>query len=198
VQPKILEPESWDETSRADRRADLEAVIDTLLANAEFRAVTDPEKIGLAGHSLGGYTAVGMAGGWESWADRRVRAVLAMSPYVMPFQVKKTLGNVRVPLMYQGGTVDVGITPFLVGGKGAYAAANPPAYFVELRGAAHLAWSNCRDERTTEGCLAQVENARLMDEYGIAFFNRYLKGIEDPILERKNAELAAYRFKLKP
>jgi predicted dienelactone hydrolase len=198
-QPKILDPDSWNDASRKDRRADIESIIDELVKNDdEFRRVIDPTKIGLAGHSLGGYTVVGIAGGWPSWLDPRVGAVLAMSPYVMPFQVKETLGNVRVPLMYQGGTLDVGITPFLIGPKGAYAASNPPAYFVELRGAGHLAWANCGDEHTTETCLRRMTNARLIAEYGIAFFNRYLKGLEEPILARKDPQLAEFRSKQHP
>ncbi|HXY25047.1 MAG TPA: hypothetical protein VEI73_10380 [Candidatus Acidoferrum sp.] len=154
------------------------------------------QKIGLAGHSLGGYTVVGIAGGWQSWIDPRIRAVLALSPYVMPFQVKSTLGNVHVPLMYQGGTLDVGITPFLEGPKGAYAAANSPVYFVKLKAAAHLAWANCGNERTTQSCLANVANARLIADYGIAFFDRYLKGLHEPFLEQINSSLAEYKFKL--
>jgi dienelactone hydrolase len=197
-QLKIMDPGAWDDTSRADRRQDVEAIIDELLKNNEFGPVIDPQKIGLAGHSLGGYTVVGIAGGWQSWLDPRIRAVLAMSPYVMPFQAKNTLGNVRVPLMYQGGTLDVGITPFLQGPKGAYKAANPPVYFVDLRAAGHLAWTNCGSEHTTESCLAHVPNARLIAQYGIAFFNRHLKGMPEPVLERKDAALAEYTFRLQP
>lgn len=195
TQPKILQPQNWDASSRTDRRQDVEAVIDELLKDPEFSPVIDATKIGLAGHSLGGYTVVGMAGGWPSWTDPRVRAVLALSPYVMPFQVKNTLADVHVPLMYQGGDIDVGITPFLTGPKGAYAAANAPVYFVVLRKAAHLAWTNCGRERTTEACLANVPDARLIDDYGIAFFDKYLKGLPEPLLTRTNPALAAYAYR---
>jgi predicted dienelactone hydrolase len=53
----------------ADRRADIEAVIDDLLSSSEFRGVIDMQSIGAAGHSLGAYTVVGMVGGWSSWLD---------------------------------------------------------------------------------------------------------------------------------
>jgi hypothetical protein len=33
---------------------------------------------------------------------------------------------------------------------------------------------------------------RLIDDYGIAFLNRYLRGTDEPILERKAAGLADY------
>jgi predicted dienelactone hydrolase len=194
-QPRIMDPAAWSDAARNDRREDVENVIDALLNEPEFRPVIDPRRIGLAGHSLGGYTVVGIAGGWRSWLDPRVGAVLALSPYVMPFQVKNTLGDVRVPIMYQGGTLDVGITPFLQGPKGAYAAANPPAYLVELRGAGHLAWANCGNDRTTASCLADNENARLIVRYAVAFFGRYLKGLDEPILDKPNPVLAAYEFK---
>jgi predicted dienelactone hydrolase len=194
-QPDILKPEAWNDTTRVDRREDLEAVIDTLLSDREFGSVIDAQKIGAAGHSLGGYTVVGLAGGWQTWLDKRVRAVLALSPYVMPFQVKQTLGDVDLPLMYQGGTADVGITPFLEGPKGAYAQAHPPAYFLVLRNAGHFSWVNCGKEHTTASCFAKVTNQRLMTEYGIAFFDLYLKGIQEPILRQKNPALASYEFR---
>jgi predicted dienelactone hydrolase len=194
-QPNIFAPDAWDDTTRTDRRQDLEAVIDTLLGDGEFRKVIDAERIGAAGHSLGGYTVVGLAGGWQTWLDRRIRAVLAFSPYVMPFQAKQTIGEVKVPLMYQGGTEDVGITPFLQGPKGAYAQAHRPAYFLVLRNAAHFAWVNCGNEHTTASCFAKVTNQRLMTEYGIAFFDLYLKGIQEPLLRQQNPALASYEFR---
>jgi predicted dienelactone hydrolase len=104
-QPDVFKPETWNDSTFADRRNDLKALIDGMLSHRELQRVIDAQSIGAAGHSLGGYTVVGMAGGWASWADARIRAVLALSPYVMPFQVRQTLGNVRVPLMYQGGTL---------------------------------------------------------------------------------------------
>jgi predicted dienelactone hydrolase len=196
AQPNFLKPESWSDATFRNRRDDIEATIDALLADGDFQPVIDPQSIGAAGHSLGGYTVVGVAGGWPSWADPRIRAVLALSPYVMPFQVKRTLGGIRVPLMYQGGALDVGITPFLQGGNGAYRNANPPAFFVELKRAGHLAWVNCGDAHTTASCLAAKPNPRLIDEYGIAFFDAYLKHRPAPILSEKNPELAHFQFKL--
>lgn len=195
-QPSFLKPETWDDQTFLDRRNDLETLLAALLADHEFQQVINPDTIGAAGHSLGGYTVVGLAGGWPSWLDPRIRAVLALSPYVMPFQVQKTLGDVHVPLMYQGGTLDVGITPFLQGNKGAFANANPPVYFAVLQHASHFAWVDCRDNRTTATCLANVTNARLIADYAIAFFNHYLKHIPEPILEKPNPALAEYKFRL--
>lgn len=95
----------------------------------------------------------------------------------MPFQAKNTLGNVP------GGTLAAGITPFLQGPKGVFLVANAPVYFAVLSNAAHLAWLNCGDHRTTASCLANLSNASLISEYAIAFLNRYLENIPEPILE---------------
>ena len=195
-QTSVFKPDIWDDTTFIDRRNDLEAVIAGLLSNHEFQQVIDAQAIGAAGHSLGGYTVVGLAGGWSSWLDPRIRAVVALSPHVMPFQVKKTLGNVHVPLMYQGGTLDLGITPFLEGPNGAFAAANPPVYFAVLPHAAHLAWVNCGDDPSTPTCLTNNINMRLSADYAIAFFNRYLKNIPEAMLEKSNRNLAEYKFRL--
>jgi predicted dienelactone hydrolase len=196
AQPDFFKPETWSDATFAYRRDDIKATIDGVLSSGDFRGVIDPQRIGASGHSLGGYTVVGMAGGWPGWIDSRIRAVLALSPYVLPFQVHKTLDSIHVPLMYQGGTLDVGITPFLKGANGAYQEANPPAFFVELKRAGHLAWANCGNAHTTASCLATQSNARHIDDYGIGFFDSYLKGRHVPILSAVNAELADYRFKL--
>jgi predicted dienelactone hydrolase len=196
AQSNVFKPETWSEATFADRRADITAVLDTLLSDAAFKTIIEQSRIGAAGYSLGGYTVVGMAGGWPSWLEPRIRAVLAFSPYVLPFQVRATLGGVRVPLMYQGGTLDIGITPFLKGPKGAFAQANPPVYLVELKNAGHFAWVNCGNAHTTASCLETKVNMRLIDRYGIAFFDQYLKQQPSPILAGSDVSLAGFQYRL--
>ena len=196
-QPDFDRLDTWNETSFADRRADVEATIDALLAHGDFHDVIDAENIGAAGHSLGGYTVVGLAGGWAGWLDRRIRAVLGLSPYVMPFQVQERLGNVRVPLMYQGGTLDVGITPFLDRRQRGLSQGEPAGVLPRA----------ARMPATSPGSIAATpapprrasrprRTFRLIDDYGIAFFDSYLKHRRAPLLTRKRPELAEFMFKL--
>lgn len=194
-QPSFLHPETWTDATFADRRADAEAVLDGVLSDAALGNVADADRIGLAGHSLGGYTVIGLAGGWPAWRDARVRAVLALSPYVMPFQTQKTLDQIRIPLMYQGGTLDVGITPFISGPNGAFAQANAPSYLAVLRRAGHFAWVNCGHAVTTESCLETSPNMALAVRYAIAFFDHALRGTAEPSLTAANPELASYQWK---
>jgi len=47
----------------------------------------------------------------------------------------------------------------------------------------------------TASCLAHPAEARLINEYGIAFFDRYLNELPQPLLDRKSSELAAREFR---
>jgi len=157
-------PGRWTAATFIGRRDDVRAVLAALRDSTQLRGRLDFERVGLAGHSLGGYTVVGLAGGWSSWKLDGVKAVLALSPYVEPFLAHHTLGSVAVPVMYQGGTVDFGITPSVKRPRGAYDETPAPKYFVDLSGAGHMAWTNVR---------AAAHETIL--NYAIPFFDRYVR-----------------------
>jgi predicted dienelactone hydrolase len=164
------QPEVWTDDTYRDRRDDLEAVLDAILKEKSFQGVPiDSGRIGLAGHSLGGYTVLALAGAWPSWRDRRVKAVLALSPYCTPFILKGSLGDVDVPVMFQGGTRDFGITPSVRRPGGAYERTSAPKYFVGLAGAGHFDWTNLK-----------ASYQSVINEYALAFFDRYLSGTIEP------------------
>jgi predicted dienelactone hydrolase len=156
----------WSDQTHKDRREDVVEVLDAMLAARSFEGVAvDAGRIGIAGHSLGGYTALGLAGGWASWKDRRIQAVLALSPFNTPFVAKGNLERLNVPVMYQGGTLDFGITPTVSRPDGAYDQTSLPKYYVEFRRAGHFAFTD----------LNQLFHG-LVNRYSLAFFDRYLKG----------------------
>jgi dienelactone hydrolase len=195
TRPSFFVPLRWSADSWRERMLDLRETLRVVLADPDLSHAIDPARIGMMGHSLGGYTVVGMAGGWQDWKLPGVRAVLAFSPYVLPYLVQHRLAHLRVPVMYQGGAFDFGITPSVVRPGGAYDASPAPKYFVELAGATHMAWTNlpCRAYRNVPDCLAAVANARLVDDYAVAFLDRYLKGEPAPLLDGAGKGLAVYR-----
>ena len=73
--------------------------------------------------------------------------------------------------------------------------ARSPSYLVVLRNAGHFAWVNCREAHTTGACLDRVANIRLATDYGIAFFDRYLKGLSPPLPDRQDPALAYFLSK---
>jgi predicted dienelactone hydrolase len=162
--------DGWNDATYTDRRDDLEAVLDAVLKNKSFQGVPiDASRVGLAGHSLGGYTALALAGAWPSWKDPRIKAVLAMSPFCTPFFKKGDLGHLDVPVMYQGGTGDFAVTPTVARPGGGYDLTSPPKYFVEFAMAGHLAFTD-----------AIPTHHDLMERFALAFFDRYLKRLTDP------------------
>ena len=109
----FIKPETWTDKSFDDRRDDIRAVRAALENSADYEGRLDWSRVGLVGHSLGGYTVLGLVGAWTSWRMPGIKAVLALSPYAQPFIAHSTLGGLRAPVMYQGGTLDVGITPWI-------------------------------------------------------------------------------------
>lgn len=187
LESSLFEPEKWSDKNETDRRDDVKNVISGMLSSSKFKGSIDTNKIGVAGHSLGGYTALGLGGAWDSWRDNRVKAVLAFSPFSMPFTSKDTIKNIDVPVMYQGAMFDVFITPFLEGPDGAYTETPAPAYFVKLIGGTHFEWTNllCGDKKTTDACVNGNGNLQLINKYGIAFFDKHLKGHSPSVLNSK-------------
>lgn len=162
----FTDPQTWTEASYADRARDIENLLNALQHSPRYRSPPfDWNHVGLIGHSLGGYTVLGLAGAWPHLKDPRIKAVLALSPYAEPFATEHTLGGVDTPVMYQGGTRDSEITPALGGRHGAYRQTPSPKYLVIIDGAGHMAWVDSR---------ATAKHPLIVD-YSLAFFDRYLK-----------------------
>ena len=196
IDRSFLDPAGWNERSEVGRLHDLRAAIARVAADPALARIADTARIGAVGHSLGGYAALGMAGGWPSWKTPQVQAVLALSPYALPFMAQGSLGRLQVPVMYQGAALDFGMTASLEGPQGAYAATAPPKYFVRLAGGTHFEWTNlaCTGTADVPDCLKARPNAALIVRYGIAFFDRHLKGGPGEALRSTARGLDAYRF----
>lgn len=195
TRPSFLAPQTWTASAWRGRMLDLRDTVQLLHDDARLARAIDFSRIGLMGHSLGGYTALGMAGGWPGWSLPGVRAVLAFAPFVAPLLHDKRLSGLRVPVMYQVADWDLTITPNVVQAGGAFDASPAPKYLVELAAASHLAWTNlpCRDFASVAACLAAVPRARQVDAYAIGFLDRYLKGLPAPLLDASGKGLRQFR-----
>jgi predicted dienelactone hydrolase len=199
IDSSFFDPASWSDRSQVGRLHDLRAAISRVAADRELAAIVDTARVGAAGHSLGGYAVIAMAGGWPTWKTPGIGAVLALSPYLLPFLARDTLGRLQAPVMYQGGSLDWGLTTSLEGAQGAYARTAPPKFFVKLDGATHLEWTNlsCDGLPDAIACVAARPNVALIVRYATAFFDRYLKDKRDDALTATSRGLASYRFELK-
>ncbi|MES2177303.1 MAG: hypothetical protein V4550_05510 [Gemmatimonadota bacterium] len=178
------DPSTWNENTFIDRRNDVHAIEAALRIDARFRTRIDFSRYAYAGHSLGGYTAVALAGGWRSWAgSTSPSAVLALCPYLVPFIEQKSLANIRAPIMFQGGSLDARITRALQRKGGAYDLATDAKYLVVFRNASHLTWGG-RDNPTHDDIV----------EYAVAFLDRYVKGEPAAHVLTSVGDLADFRY----
>lgn len=111
-------PDRWSEATFQDRARDIKSLLAAVKASERFSGRIDWSRVALAGHSLGGYTVLGLAGAWPSWKLPEARAVLALSPYANPYVHHGDLADLGCPVMYQTGTLDLGIRPSCSGPGG--------------------------------------------------------------------------------
>lgn len=184
---RFRKPSTWSADTYAGRKEDIIAVLDALRSDPERGFELDFDAIGLAGHSLGGYTVLALAGAWPEWKDWNkagVKAVLAFSPYTRPFNLKNSWKNLAVPVMFQGGMLDTGMTPSItMPESGAYALAPAPKYLVVFKNAGHLAWTDVRD-KSHDG----------ISRYSLAFFLHYLTGETTPMLTRSGDDVSKFDY----
>ena len=152
--------------SGLDRPRDVSFVIDTLLARSAdatdplYRTV-NPFRIGVAGHSFGGFTALAVAAGFDGEAasefgvplpdgfepipaDPRVRAVVPIAPATFPLGDGE-LGRIRIPVLLVGGTRDL-TTPLDPNVTRPFALIPSNAlYRADLQGAAHFSFTHICD-----------------------------------------------------
>jgi len=158
-------PAQWTDRDFRDRAEDIRRLLEAIRTDDRFRANVDLSRLGLVGHSLGGYTVLGLSGAWPSWKLSGVSAVLALSPYTEPFTEQETLSGLSVPVMYQGGTFDFMSMPGMHKTSGAYDQSPSPKYFVEFNSASHWAWTN-----VGFGVHDQIA------AYSLAFMDLYVRG----------------------
>jgi predicted dienelactone hydrolase len=168
----------WSDHTYIDRHDDLKNLIDALHKDPQWNERINWSQLALAGHSLGGYTVLACGGAWPSWKIPGIKAILALSPYTLPFLCHDDLGKMDVPVMYQGGTLDLGITPFVKGKDGAFARTGSPVYFVEFEQAGHFFWSNANIDRAKQS---------LIEYYSLAFLNKYVRNDNSANLKAKLA-----------
>ena len=123
---------------------DVSFIIDRMLdfsntLGHRFAGGIDPDHIGVAGHSLGGFTTllVTFASGY---LDERIDASLPMAPMGCPFEKDFFLTR-SVPLLLAGGTADIFVT-FPENLAAPYELAASPKYLLEITNGTHMAFSD--------------------------------------------------------
>ena len=199
-----------DPNAAANRVPDVSFIIDSLLAlndsqGDRFFGIIDANKIGVLGHSGGGFTAIGAVAGYKSTpADARVKAVMPISAAISGSYSADDLALVSAPVLLVGGTLDVSV-PIGLNDFAFDALVNAPQVIqVDVVGATHTHFANiCEiaswliDNGLTQDLWDSIGAAaltapyldtcsedafpigqvlRLQNLYATAFFRYYLNG----------------------
>lgn len=190
----------FDRRAHAYRLDDLVLVLDRLQESGEFGPLVDGNRVAAGGHSLGGFTALGIAGAVEGRRDERVRAVLLFSPGIFMYS-REDLAAVKVPTMFFLGERERderrqdGTKAEMA--RAAFEAFPPPAFLLEVRGAGHFSFNN-RSSRASGGLgLSGTEGQfEVINRYAIAFLERHVAWRDDGgVLGREDPGLAQFLSK---
>ncbi len=210
-----------------DRPPDVSFVIDQMLAWNEDPASPlfgriDPSRIGVAGHSFGGFTSIAMAAGFEGRPpDTRVRAIAPIAPAADLFG-DFALSQIWVPIFVLGGTLDTTTPIFENSTRPFEIPRSPRIYRADVIGATHTAFANVceigevlRSVGSPDDFIADLvpgwletcgptaaieigEVQRLQNLYLVSFFRRWLNGeaeydfILDPAYTLANEPAVTY------
>ncbi|MBI2920888.1 MAG: hypothetical protein HYY18_07360 [Planctomycetes bacterium] len=164
------------------RVEELQLVLDRILASEKFADAIDPRRIAAGGHSLGGFTALGLCGALPGRRDARIRAALIFSSGAAGYLYRPgELAAVRMPAMVFLGEAEKqdprGDTTMADIAAKVYGSLSAPKYLREVRGATHFyfnsRFSDTEAARKLSGTDAQFDTIR---RQSIAFLERHVAG----------------------
>ncbi len=201
----FLGTEAPDEQIAVDRPADTAFVITELLAESAatdtpLAGAIDPERIGIYGHSFGGYTALtAVSGVGDVPPDDRIVAVVGQAPATRGI-TDAELEAVDVPTLLLSGTEDE-TTPIATNTERPWElVSGRPLIRVDIVDGGHQSFADvCEyqqiaaelpddlqalkdviDDYAVEGCtpeLIDIDTAhQIIDTYTVAFLQRYVAG----------------------
>ncbi|MFN8542976.1 MAG: hypothetical protein U0807_02000 [Candidatus Binatia bacterium] len=187
-----------DAQAAVNRPLDMHFVLDHLLAfdgePGNFLAgAVDGDRVGMAGHSFGGYTAFALAGGafgLGTFTDPRVKAILPQAPFSGPFD-DAFFAGITIPTLVLGGSLDT-TTPFAAHQERPFEHLPSGASVVglaELVAAGHFTFSDvCEVPRNLVGLIGGFDEAceprhlpwrwahRIVNYLALNFFAATLEG----------------------
>jgi predicted dienelactone hydrolase len=179
-----------------DRPLDVLALLDDLLGRnatpgAPLAAMIDPTRVGVSGHSFGGYTCFRLAFG-----DPRIKAIVPMTPSTLPLGFEFLyLKDLEVPTMVMAGELDVTLDT-QTEMKDAYdQMPGPENFYVSLAQGGHYTYSDiCEIDMLTIAQVAGIDEAEdllndgcgpdnipadqahpLIRQFAVGFFNHQLR-----------------------
>lgn len=148
---RVANTQAIPDQNDLNRPADVSRLIDDMLARSKatgdvFSGRVDANRIGVVGHSYGGYTAVATTSGHTTplgsvTPDPRVKAIVTHAPYTLRLTPAELAAD-KVPTMLIAGTKDI-TTPTATNAMVAFESiTGPPVILAQITGAAHQSFTD--------------------------------------------------------
>ena len=144
----------------------------------------DTNKIAVAGYSLGGWAALGVAGASVTHKDSRIKAVVDLDGISIKYPTPKVftisdLNRIDVPVILVASD-NVAYPSFYPEDEKPYIFynwSNPPKYYLGMKDYSHISFTslNCVMGQVMPGCNQTKEKNEIVNRYVGAFLDRYLK-----------------------
>lgn len=188
------------------RLDEMKLVLDGMLASDPFSKLIDRDRVAVGGHSLGGFTALGLSGTIKERYDSRIKAVLLFSTGAGGYLfTEDELAAVQIPsMLFMGEREDDqrrGARTMSELSSKIYQSVSSPKYFLEVKGAGHLSFNNrFADNRRAKLLNGTEEQFEVIRRYSIAFLEKHVAGKRDSghVLERSDPLLTRYVTKPLP
>jgi predicted dienelactone hydrolase len=178
---------------------EMQQALDGMTASEQFGKLIDRRRIAVGGHSLGGFTALGLCGTLADRRDDRIKAVLLFSTGAGGYFFRESeLARVTVPLLYlfgereqkqKRGTQTMGELFERV-----YRNAAGPKYLLVLKGGNHFSFNNRFVDKPGSRFLGGTEEQfEVIRRYSFAFLEKYAAGNTDNgVLEQQDPFLTRF------
>ncbi|MDQ3354377.1 MAG: hypothetical protein M3507_07860 [Actinomycetota bacterium] len=167
--PFATDPDTASPDDYPNQPGDMSFLVDELLAagsdgSDELAGLIDPERIGAAGHSLGGMTTLGLVAN-TCCHDPRFDAGVVLAGRQVPFPGGDFWVRIRTPVLLIHGDADTSVV--YADGRTAYQEAPPPKHLVTILGGDHS------DPYQGPATLPAV---RVVTAATLDFFDHHLRG----------------------
>ena len=182
------------------RLDELKAALSGVLQSPHFHGSIDETRIAVGGHSLGGFTALGLCGVLPERFDPRIKAAVIFSSAVSGYlYTDAERQRVRMPAMLmfgereskqkRGGRVMRDIESEF------FKSLSPPKYFVEVKGGTHFSFNNTfSDTLLSRSFSGKAQEFAVIARYAAAFLEKYVAGKGDAgrVLESSDPRLSQF------